>query len=250
MVISFLITLIGGSIGGLLALGTAWAGLKRQMHRSIARQLAYGIPRDLSSAILMSSRQSDLQKVQWLMDVLQESAKVNESSTVLDVAGGTHFGLLDRLSVTAKSVTVYDGKAAREYMSEKRPSLMQDDKITFESGEDLVDLKDALQELSFDVVVMLDIFHTIRPEKRQEAVHQWVKRVKNDGGRLVVVIEEEPLTSVSQAGVVQGVFHRIHVSALKALLAAEGMAVYKTSRFPSEHRVAIVARRGQSSIEE
>ena len=248
MFLALLLTVLGSSIGSLLAVGTAWAGIKRYYLRIIARRLANGIAPDLISASVMASNQSGSAKVEWLVDTMRDSAKVDGESSVLDVAGGTHFDFVEKLAFVAKRVCIYDGKHALDYLSDKRPLLLQNNKITIKQGEDLVDEIPALQDATFDVVVMVDLLHKILPSKRQEAMHQWISKVKPDGGRMVLVIEEDPLTDVSQAGVVQGIFHRMNISAVKALLGAEGLTVYDSFRFPQECRIALVAKRGQITI--
>ena len=250
MLITLLLTIIGSSIGGLLAIGTAWASVKRMIQRSIARHLSDVLPRDRASAIVLAQYHGGREKVDWLMNVITVAAGADENSKVLDIAGATQLALLDRVTSHVASVTLYDSKVAFEFMLEQRPSLGVNTKVKRQEGDKLVGDLGFADGTTFDVVVVIDAIHQVAPDLRSDAIRSWTRLVNHDGGRMVIVFEADPLSDVSQAGVIQGLFHRIHVTAIKALLAAEDMVVYDVLRYPPEFRVAVVARRRQTSIAE
>lgn len=249
MFLTLLFTLIGSSIGGLLALGTAWASIKRMMQRSLAYHLKDAIPKDRAAAIVIAGSHAGPSRTAWISNAIFNLAGATDKTTVLDIAGGTHLDLLQDLIPRVKEVHVYDGRCALDYMHEKM-SLLKD-KLKITEGEDLFgDFGGLVGSRSFDVVLLLDIIHTIRPELRQNAVQNWVKLVEQEKGIMIIVIEEDPLTDVSQSGVIQGIFFRISLPAIKALLAAEGMVVQEVLPFREEHRLAVIARRGSMGIKQ
>lgn len=237
-------------MGGLLALGAAWAGAKRYMQRWFARQLADAIPRDMSAALVLARNHGGEKKTSWLMEILTETMNVNEKTRVLDIAGGTHLDLLGRLLPIVRSVDIYDGQYAFQFLKEKAPFLVSDSKLNMIEGESLLDMT-KLENDEFDVVILMDVLHRIPPEDQQRAIEQWIKLVSPSGGQLLIIIEEEPLTDVSQAGLIQGLFHRMpeHVLRNYIAAAAEGITLVDAVRFPEEYRVALVYRRGQVAID-
>ena len=251
MFLALLLTVIGSSFGGILALGTAWAGVKRYIQRSLARHLADVIPRDMSTAIVLARNHEGKEKAQWICDILRKSVSISLTDTsVLDLAGGTHFDLIEALIPKVNSVDVYDGKVALQYLAENRVNLLTSGKVALKEGENLIGKLSSFADTDcYDVVLAIDILHVVHPDFRHDVVREWTRLVKPNGGFIVVVFEVEPLSSVSQAGVLQGIFFRTNHVLVRGLLETQGLTLVEIYEYPSESKVAIIAKKGFSSIQ-
>jgi hypothetical protein len=246
MFLALLFTILGGSISGLLALGTAWAGAKRYMQRWFAKQLADAIPRDMGAAIVLARNHGGVYKTEWLVGILKDV--ISERTSVLDIAGGTHLDLLTYLVGLVRQINVYDGPVAFQFLREKSPMLIADDtKLKLVEGEVLVNTAPFTGQ-TFDLLILMDVLHRVAPQDQRKAIEDWVKLADPTGGHILIVVEEEPLTEVSQAGLIQGTFYRVHEHILRSYLAAEGVSVVATARFRDEFKVAYICRRGQVAI--
>jgi hypothetical protein len=254
MILTFLFTILGGSLGGILALGTIWANCKRWFQFSMARLLADAIPKDASSAAVIARNNEGKEKAEWFVSLVEKTGGTttlnSERTKILDLAGGTHLDLLELLLIKVKEIQVYDSKFALKYLADNRTSLLTSGKVNLREGDSLVPGPGVFQQdETFDIVLAIGILQTIPHEKRHEIVAQWVKLIKSSGGLLVVEFEVEPLSAVSQAGVIQGLFFRANYPQVKGLLESNGMQVIISSFFESENRVAMVAKKGSASIE-
>ena len=249
MLFTFLLTVIGSSLGGILALGTAWTTVKRYFQRTLARHLSEIIPSDMSTAVVLASHHAGKEKAKWIVSVLTKSELLKEdSTTVLDLAGATHFDLLDELIPIVKEVQVYDGKIGVQYLAENRAALLTTGKLNLRQGENIKGKLVAFADAEvFDVVLAIDILHAIRPDQRHETVTEWARLVKPVGGAIVVVFETEPLSTVSEAGIIQGIFFRANYVAVKGLLESIGFGKVVVYEFPEDNRMAIVGIKGKST---
>jgi len=157
-----LIAIIGSSIGGIFAFGTVWAGIKRYIQRSLARQLAEAIPRNAATAIVLANAQRGKVKANWICSLLQKHAALQQKDTVvLDVAGGTNLDLLEELSSFVKRIDIFDSKVAAKYLSEHNGALLTKGCANFLEAESRIDNHSLDKAQLYDIVIGIDILHSI-----------------------------------------------------------------------------------------
>lgn len=248
--------LIGSGLGGLLAIGTCWSGAKRYIHRSVALRLAQPFAMDANTVAVLASHHASSERAAWLVSVLTRKMSTSTSSspiTLLDICGATHIDLIEQLfTATPESnweYEVFDSQPAMQFLLRNPTALalVEQKRLIVNAGASLEQI--SAQRQVYDFVLVLDnIVHSMPPHKRLVYFKAWAELIKPNEGFFIVVMETDPYTETSEAGMLQNVFHRMSVAQLRLLLESSGLGQCETEYF--DNKVCVVARKHVNTLHE
>lgn len=251
MLFALFLTVVGGGVGGLLALGTLWATISRYIERSVARSLASDVARDAAQNAVRVKIQSGLDKAQWIVDSLRKDLPSLESSRILAVGGASQLDLIALLVKQAKQVEVVDGEIAINYLQESYAKRDEpSENILTWQAESLDErmLDSVSHEKRYDLVLVVELIHVFPRARWPAVIGTWAKLLHENGGCVLVVFEDDPLSSLAEAGLLQGLFHRVSPAQLRVVLESCGLTPFQTFSF--ENRKAILASKRLQAIQE